>query len=517
MNVQNKDTQGDAGGGTVGIDVRGRPVVQLHHASLGAQDAFFIGGRWVRPDSKATVDVVSPFTEQVVATVPSGSRVDMDRAVTAARRALDEGGWAHTPVEERVDALRRLSDVFTKNREAVANLVTKEMGCPISLSKIIQAGMARQVLNTYVGLAEQYPWTSIRRSSKASALVRRAPVGVVAAIIPWNTPQLIAMLKLAPALLAGCTVVLKPALETPLDAFLLGEMIQEAGIPDGVVNIVPADRDVSESLVTHPGVDKVSFTGSTAAGRRIAALCGQDLRRVTLELGGKSAAIVLDDADLDSAVEVLKTAFLNSGQACNAKTRILVSRDREEELVGRLAAKAEAMVLGDPFDPATEIGPLVSSRQRERVEGYLAVGREQGAHLVAGGGRPAEQERGWFIEPTVFAGVDPEARIAQEEIFGPVVSVITYDDERQAVDIANNSVYGLSGSIFSSDPERAVAMASRIRTGTVEINGYPAGPEAPMGGFKQSGIGREFGPEAIDSYVETQSIGIPPSLADSLS
>jgi aldehyde dehydrogenase (NAD+) len=284
-----------------------------------------------------------------------------------------------------------------------------------------------------------------------------------------------------------------------------------------VVNIVPAHRDVSESLVTHPGVDKVSFTGSTAAGRRIAALCGQDLRRVTLELGGKSAAIVLDDADLESAVEVLKTAFLNSGQACNAKTRILVSREREEELVSRLAAKAEALVLGDPFDRATEIGPLVSSRQRERVEGYIASGREAGARLVTGGGRPAKQNRGWFIEPTVFAGVDPDARIAQEEIFGPVVAVMTYDDERHAVEIANNSKYGLSGSIFSSDPERAVAMASRIRTGTVEINGLPAGPEAPMGGFKQSGIGREYGPEAIDGYVETQSIGIPVSLADSLS
>lgn len=484
--------------------------------AVAVHDTLFIAGRWVRSDSDLTIDVVSPFTEQVLATVPSGSRVDIDRAVRAAAQALD-GEWGRTGLEERVDALRRLRDVFVENREAVARLVTKQMGCPISLSKVIQASMARQVLDTYIDLADRYPWTSLRRSTRASALVRRAPVGVVAAVIPWNTPQLIAMLKLAPALLAGCTVVLKPAPETPLDSFLLGEMIQEAGIPDGVVNIVSADRDVSESLVTHPGVDKVSFTGSTSAGRRVAALCGQDLRRVTLELGGKSAGIVLDDADLEGAVDVLATAFLNGGQACNAKTRVLVSRKRQEELISRLAAKADAMVVGDPFDPATEIGPLVSSRQRERVEGYIAVGRQEGARLVTGGGRPAEQQYGWFVQPTVFADVDPDARIAQEEIFGPVVSVITYDDEGQAVDIANNSIYGLSGSIFSSDLERAMAMAARIRTGTVEINGNAAGPEAPMGGFKLSGIGREYGPEAIDAYVETQSIGIPASLAESLS
>jgi acyl-CoA reductase-like NAD-dependent aldehyde dehydrogenase len=321
---------------------------------------------------------------------------------------------------------------------------------------------------------------------------------------------------LAPALIAGCTVVLKPAPETPLDAYLLGEMLQRAGLPDGVVNIVPAGREVSEYLVTHPDVDKVTFTGSTVAGQRIAALCGQDLRRVTLELGGKSASVILDDADMELAVGAVEGASLrNAGQACSAKTRLLVSRKRKDELLERLVSLVKSLPVGDPFDPATKIGPLVTQRQLGIVNGFIESGRAQGARVVAGG-TPPPFERGWFVEPTVFADVDPGMRIAQEEIFGPVLSVITYENEDDAVAIANNSAYGLSGSVFTSDLEHGLALAKRMRTGTVELNGSPAGYEAPMGGFKHSGIGREFAVEAIDGYVEYQSVGLPESFVKSL-
>jgi acyl-CoA reductase-like NAD-dependent aldehyde dehydrogenase len=324
------------------------------------------------------------------------------------------------------------------------------------------------------------------------------------------------MLKLAPALVAGCTVVLKPSPETPLDAYLLAEILQAAGVPEGVVNVVPADREVSEYLVTHPGVDKVTFTGSTAVGQRIAALCGQDLRRVTLELGGKSASIILDDADMDLAVGAVEGASLrNAGQACSAKTRLVVSRNRKDELLARLVDVVESLPVGDPFDPATKIGPLVTSRQRDIVEGFIESGRSEGANLVIGGKRP-DMKRGWFVQPTIFSNVHPDMRIAQEEIFGPVLSVITYEDEDEAVAIANNSMYGLSGSIFTSDLEHGLEIAKRIRTGTVELNGFPAGYEAPMGGVKNRGIGREFAMEGVDGYVEYKSVGVPESLVETL-
>jgi aldehyde dehydrogenase (NAD+) len=346
----------------------------------------------------------------------------------------------------------------------------------------------------------------------------REPVGVVAAVIPWNAPQLVTSIKLAPALLAGCTVVLKPAPETPLDAYLLAEMLQQAGVPDGVVNILPADREVSEYLVTHPGVDKVAFTGSTVAGRRIASLCGEDLRRVTLELGGKSAAVVLDDADLEATVESLRVgSFRNSGQVCSLKTRILVSRARESELLERLTAMVESMPVGDPLKQTTQIGPLVSARQRTRVEGYIASGRSEGATVVRGGHRSPDLERGWFVEPTVFTGVLPSMRIAREEIFGPVVGVITYENEDQAVQFANDSDYGLSGAIYTEDLERGLSMARRLRTGVVEMNGNLVGVNSPLGGFKNSGIGRESGPEGLDAYTELKSIGVPDSFVASVS
>jgi acyl-CoA reductase-like NAD-dependent aldehyde dehydrogenase len=484
----------------------------------GEYTKLFIGGDWVEPASTDTLEVVSPFTEVPIARVPSATRADVDRAVAAARTAFDQGPWPRMDLSARIDVLRRLGEEYGKRRDLLASLVTDEMGCPISTSETYQATNPKLLIETFVELAPQYPFTEVRRSRVGNALVVREPVGVVAAVVPWNAPQVVTMIKLAPALLAGCTVVLKPAPETPLDSYLLADMLQAIGLPDGVVNIVPADRDVSEYLVTHPGVDKVTFTGSTAAGRRIASLCGEALRRVTLELGGKSAAVILDDADLDATVQSLRTGSLrNTGQICSLKTRILVSRNREAELLERLSAMVSTMPVGDPTNPQTEFGPLVSARQRERVEGYIDIGTAEGARLVLGGGRPKDLDRGWFVEPTIFAGVEPSMRIAQEEIFGPVLAVVPYDDEEQAVSIANDSAYGLNGSVFTSDLDHGVAVARRIRTGTVELNGSPVGFTAPMGGFKASGIGREAGIEGFDAYVELKSIGLPAALADTLS
>lgn len=358
------------------------------------------------PTTEEKIAVVSPLTEEVIAEVPSAARADVDRAVTAARVAFDHGPWPRMSLEQRSEVLRRLGAILAERHGTLAQLVTDEMGCPITLARTMQATGPRLLLEAFLELAPDYPWTALRRSATGNGLVLRQPAGVVAAVVPWNAPQLTTMIKLAPALLAGCTMILKPAPETPLDAYLLAEMLEEAGVPDGVVNIVPADRAVSEHLVTHPGVDKVTFTGSTAAGRRIAALCGDALRRVTLELGGKSAALILDDADIPAAVEALRLGALrNSGQVCSNKTRIIVSRRRQSELLECLAAMMRAMPVGDPSDPATQIGPMVSRRQRERVEGYITRGREQGARLILGGGRPAGLDRGWFVEPTIFADV----------------------------------------------------------------------------------------------------------------
>ncbi|WP_435581553.1 aldehyde dehydrogenase [Amycolatopsis thermoflava] len=477
----------------------------------------FIGGRWVDPATDEKIEVISPFTEEVVARVPAGSRSDVDRAVAAAREAFDRGPWPGMSLAERSDVLRRVSAALAEQQDTVAALVSDEMGCPISLSRTMQSAGARLLLDSFLELAPRYEWTTVRRSATGNALVTREPVGVVGAVIPWNAPLLVTMLKLGPALLSGCTVVLKPSPEAPLDSYLFAEMLQSAGLPDGVVNIVPAHRDVSEYLVTHPGVDKVSFTGSTAAGRRIAALCGQDLRRVTLELGGKSAAVILDDADLDLAVQQIRALSLrNTGQACSNKTRIVVSRTRERELLERLTAMVAEMPIGDPADPVTQVGPLVSARQRSTVESYFEIGRGEGAKVLVGGGRPAGLERGWFVEPTIFTDVAPDMRIAQEEIFGPVLSVLSFDTEDEAAAIANNSTYGLNGSVFTADPEHALAFARRIRTGTVELNGNVVGFHAPIGGFKCSGIGREAGLEGFDAYVEIKSYGVPPEMAEAL-
>ena len=342
-----------------------------------------------------------------------------------------------------------------------------------------------------------------------TSLVSKHPIGVVGAIVPWNVPQSISFLKIAPALASGCTMVLKPAEETVLDAFLVAEAAAAAGLPDGVINVVPGGREVGAYLVEHPGVDKVSFTGSSAAGRWIAEACGRLLRPVTLELGGKSAAIILDDADLAASIEqFFGVTLLNNGQICWLNTRVLAPRSRYEEMVDTITDLARSLKVGDPLDPETKIGPLVSQRQRERVEGYIAKGKSEGGRMTTGGKRPFD--RGWFLEPTIFADVDNNATISREEIFGPVLSLIPYSDEAEAVAIANDSIYGLGGSVWSSDPERATDVARRVRSGTVGVNHYVNDPVAPFGGIKQSGMGREMGPEGLHAFQELKTIYLPP-------
>ena len=480
-------------------------------------DTIFVNGEWVRAATTDRIEVISPWSEEVIATVPSASREDVDTAVAAAQQALTSGPWPGMSLEDRIGILERFRDLLLEASEELAHLITDEMGCPIAQSRSIQVVNPVGILEAYRDTAKAYPFRAIRRSANGQALVTREPIGVVAGVVPWNVPASLTAQKIVPALLTGCTIVLKPAPETPLDAYLIAGLLERAGLPPGVVNVVPADREVSEYLISHPGVSKVTFTGSSAAGRRIAEICGSDLRRVTLELGGKSAAILLEDADLDAAAAALRLgAFRNNGQVCTLKTRVLVPRARQQDLVERLDELVASMPVGDPHVDSTHIGPLVSERQRARVEGYIAKGIAEGARLVTGGGRPKDMDRGWFVEPTVFADVDPDSTIAQEEIFGPVVSVIPYENEDEAVAIANNSMYGLNGSVFTGDTDRGLRVAGRMHTGTVELNGSPAGFLAPMGGVKWSGIGREFGPEGLEPFLEIKAIGISADLADAL-
>ncbi len=476
------------------------------------RDAFFIDGDWATPVTGDLIEVVSPHSEQVVATVPEGSAGDIDAAVAAARRAFDQGPWPRLTPEERIEVVQNFSNLYAARLGEMAEVISTEMGAPLSFSNLAQAPAPWMQIEAFLGIARAYPWEETRTGVLGTdVLVRREPVGVVAAIPPWNVPQFTIMSKLVPALLAGCTIVVKPAPETPLDAYLMAEILQEAGVPNGVVNIVAAGREVGEHLVAHPGVDKVAFTGSTAAGRKIAAVCGEQLKRVSLELGGKSAAIVLDDADLAATMEGLKfTALMNSGQACVAQTRILASRGNYDRVVDALAETVSGMAVGDPLDPATEIGPMVAQRQQERVEKYIALGQEEGARVVVGGnGMPDGVSSGWYVRPTVFADVDNRMRIAQEEIFGPVLSVIPFDDVDDAVRIANDSEYGLAGTVWTGDVETGLDVARRVRTGTYGVNTYTMDFAAPFGGYKSSGIGREFGPEGLAHYTELKSIYKP--------
>ncbi|GAA2727155.1 aldehyde dehydrogenase [Actinocorallia aurantiaca] len=470
---------------------------------------FFIGGDWVEPAGTGTIDVVSPHTEEVIGRVPEGTDADIDRAVAAARQAFDHGPWPRMTPAERAEVMGRLSAIYAANAQAMSDLVVAEVGTPALFSIFAQATIPQMTLQYYVDLAATYTWEDERPGMQGPVTVVREPVGVVAAIYPWNVPQFTLIMKLAPALLAGCTVVAKPSPETPLDAYLLAEWVKEAGFPDGVVNFVPAGREAGAHLVAHPGVDKVAFTGSTDAGRKIGEVCGRQLKRCTLELGGKSAAIILEDADLATTVEGFKLASLmNNGQACAAQTRILAPRSRYDEVAEALAAMVGGLAVGDPADFGTEIGPLVAKRQQERVEGYIRIGQEEGAKLLVGGlDRP--YDRGWYVAPTVFGNVTNDMRIAREEIFGPVLSLIPYDDEDDAVRIANDSEFGLGGSVWTADVDHGIEVARRVRTGSCGVNLYGMDPNTPFGGYKNSGLGRELGPEGLEAYLEHKSIPRP--------
>ena len=481
---------------------------------MDVRDKLFIGGEWVAPDGKGTIEVISPHTEQPIGSVPDASPADMDRAAAAARQAFDDGPWPRMMAAERAEGIKRLSTALQTRAAEIADIISSENGSPKSWSLMGQVFSATMVLDTYASLATNYQWEDHRTGALGSpVLVRRAPVGVVAGIIPWNVPMFIMALKLGPAMAAGCPIVLKPAPETPLDAYLLADAILESDLPPGVVNIVAAGRETGEHLVRHPGIDKVSFTGSTAVGKHIGEVCGGSLKRLTLELGGKSAAIVLDDANLDEATlgNLVQSGVMNNGQVCGAQSRVLVSRKRYDEVVDALGAALGALQVGDPLDEATQIGPLVAKRQQERVFGYLEAGKAAGAKAVVGGnGMPSHLDKGWYVEPTVFRDVTNDMKIAREEIFGPVLSVIPYDDEAQAIKIANDSDYGLCGSVWTTDSEHGAAVAAQVRTGVVAINSSMILDfNAPFGGFKQSGIGRELGPEGIDPYTEYQSIILP--------
>jgi acyl-CoA reductase-like NAD-dependent aldehyde dehydrogenase len=476
--------------------------------SLPTAGRFFIGGEWLKPSAEGVFDVINPTTEDLLFRVAAAEPEDMSRAVAAAREAFDRGPWPRLSHEERAAFLRRFADALDARADEVSTIWSAQMGVLHSIAMASGRRFATP-FRRYADLADEFPFQErhVPTSGGAFGLLVREPVGVVGAIVPWNAPMTLIANKLAPALLAGCTVIIKAAPEAPGEAWIVAEVAETIGLPPGVVNVITADRAVSELLVRDPRVDKISFTGSTLAGRRIASLCGERIARVSLELGGKSAAVVLDDVDIErTAAAITGPACALSGQVCSSLTRIVVTRDRHDDLVEALSERFSRLVVGDPFDSSSDLGPLAMSRQRDRVEGLIAKGVEEGATLAVGGRRPGHLSRGFFIEPTIFGNVDNSLTIAQEEIFGPVLSVIAADDERHAVEIANDSIYGLNASVFTDDAARALEVARQLRSGTVGHNAFRTDFGIAFGGFKQSGIGREGGREGLLPYLETKTV-----------
>jgi aldehyde dehydrogenase (NAD+) len=469
--------------------------------------AFFIDGEWQAPSSSSTIDVIDSNSEERFVTVAEAQAPDIDRAVSAARQAFDHGPWPRMSPEERADYLNKIADAWLIRGDAVADTWTMESGVLRSMSAHSAKGLA-EVFRFYADLAATFEWQESHPAPQGqSAMLVREAVGVVAAIIPWNAPHSLMAYKVAPALLAGCTIIIKASPEAPGAPYLFAEICEEIGLPKGVINVLTADREVSELLVRSPGVDKVSFTGSTAAGRKIASICGERVARLTLELGGKSPAVILDDYDLGMAADLFaKSTPIMTGQVCASLTRVIVSEKRHDELVDALAAAFGKIVVGDPFDPASQMGPLAIARQRDRVESLIRQGQQEGARLAAGGGRPKHLDCGYYIEPTVFGNVDNNSTIAREEIFGPVISVIPAKSEEHAIELANDSIYGLNSSVFTNDVERAYAVGRRLRAGTVGHNGFKVNFNIAFGGFKQSGIGREGGAEGLNPYLESKTM-----------
>lgn len=473
---------------------------------LKSYDKLLVGGRWVQPSSDAVIEVVSPTTEELLATVPEAREADVDAAVAAARRAFDEGPWPRMSPAERAEVLLRVRQEVEKRFDDMVAAFTAEIGAPSAVSQAFHQN-ALKAWGDAATLHERLAFEEERTWEDGHGTLVREPVGVVATILPWNGPVATASLKIGPALAAGCTVVLKPAPEGPVSMMLLAEALEAAGLPEGVISLLPAGREVGEYLVRHPDVDKVAFTGSTAAGRRIMSICGERIARITLELGGKSAGIIADDIPLDEVLPSLGFAgIINSGQVCAAITRILVPRERQQELLDALVPMYEGVKVGDPTEPDTVLGPLAAERQLGRVLEYIELGKAEGARLVTGGGRPPGLDKGWFVQPTIFADVRNDMRIAQEEIFGPVVCVIPFDTLDEAIELANDSQYGLSGAVYARDVALAERVARRVRTGQISINSWNMCVTQPFGGFKQSGLGREGNVEGLSAYLEPKLI-----------
>ncbi len=472
-------------------------------AETQVRDKIFIGGEWVEPESSETLDVINSTTEETMGTIPACTPGDADQAVTAARGAFEP--WSRTSREERAGYLSAISAGLAERSDEIAATIAQELGMPLTLCKIIQAGLPIAQFGAMPNLMDEVRWEEEIGNSR----VLREPAGVLGAITPWNYPLNQIAAKVAPALAAGCTVVLKPSEVVPLNAFILAEIVEAAGLPAGVFNLVTGTGPVvGEAIAGHPGVDMVSFTGSTRAGRRVSELASATVKPVAMELGGKSPNVILDDADLSKAVpDGVGKCYLNSGQTCSALTRMLVPREKLAEAEEIAVQAAESFTPGDPFEESTRLGPLVSDVQRERVRGYIEKGEAEGAKLLTGGAAaPEGLERGYFVRPTVFSEVTPEMTIAQEEIFGPVLAIQPYDSEDDAVRIANDTEYGLAGGVWSADADRAIGVAKRIRTGQIEINGGAFNPLAPFGGYKQSGHGRENGRYAIEELLQVKSL-----------
>jgi aldehyde dehydrogenase (NAD+) len=471
-------------------------------------DRQFIAGEWrATVDGGFHFDVVSPTTEVPVARLRAASPADVDDAVGAARSTFESRHWASMDLEARIEVIERTCVALAARADQAAAVQTEQMGAPITSTR---ATVGRRVLanvQSNIRAARKLPARFLVDDAEGVTVVERRPVGVVAVILPWNAPLSFEADKVTAALLAGCTVVLKAAPEAPLEAFALATLFREAGLPAGALNVVAGGADVGQALVAHPAVSRVTFTGSTSAGRVIAGICAQRFARVSLELGGKSPAIVLPDADLDRAASVVAGSnFGNAGQACHAVTRVLVPHDLQDEFVDRVRVIAEALAIGDPRQAETQLGPLVTERQRDRVEEYVHLANEAGAKVAVGGRRPDHMERGWFFEPTVLTGVTNEMRVAREEIFGPVMSVLGYEREEEAVAMANDSDYGLGGAVFSADPDHGLDVARRINTGMCAVNTWGMTRSAPFGGVKNSGVGREHGLWGVASGMETHAI-----------